>query len=106
MTDASEPEELVCSCCGRGVSPRENVWRGEVPSPGDLGTGLCRDCGGDPDANDPKKRLGFAVRAFVDARIPLVVSRLSEKNRLRFLSLDDEAQAAFIFRCVEKGYIT
>lgn len=83
----------------------ENVWRHEVPYPGDLGTGLCRACGGDPEAKEPRKRLGYATTIFVDARIPLVAQRLSEANRKHFLSLEYEKQAEFVFRCVAKGYL-
>ncbi len=96
---------MACSCCGYAVSARDNVWRDEVPYPGDHGTGLCRACGGDPEAKEPQRRLGYATTIFVDARIPLVAQCLSEANRRRFLSLEYEKQAEFVFRCVAKGYL-
>lgn len=106
MNGASAPEDgLVCSCCARSVSPSENVWRHEVPYPGDFGTGLCLECGGDRDARDPRKKLGRIVCEFVDARIPLVALLLSEENRVHFQSLEYERQADFVLRCVEKGRI-
>ena len=105
MTDADSEEDVVCSCCGHAIAQAENVWRHEVPYPGDLGTGLCLECGGDPDAKDPRKRLGHAVCTFVDARIPLVTLRLSEKHRQDFLSRDYEWQANFVLRLVEKGLL-
>lgn len=105
MSDVGEEGDVICSCCGATTSARENVWRHEVPYPGDLGFGLCLDCGGDPDAKDPRKRLGRTIAIFVDARVPLVALLLSEENRRHFLSLPYEEQAGFVFRCVEKGYL-
>lgn len=99
--------DIVCSCCGGALrdNGRENVWHGEVPYPGDLGTGLCRDCGGDPDAKCPRKRLGFAVCCFVDARIPRVAEALSYWNRVHFLALTYEEQAEIILRLVARGVL-
>src|SRR5579872_5576944 len=105
MTDAEREDDLVCSCCGHMIAQAENVWRHEVPYPGDLGTGLCLECGGDPDAKDLRKRLRHAVCTFVDARIPLVALLLSEKHRRDFLSRDYEWQANFVLRCVERGHL-
>lgn len=103
--DQDIKEDVVCPCCGHMVAQAENVWRHEVPYPGDLGTGLCVACGGDPDAKDPRKRLGHAVCTFVDARIPLVALLLSEEHRRHFLSLEYERQADFVLRCVERGHL-
>jgi hypothetical protein len=101
----AEKEDVVCSCCGCSVSADENVWQGEVPYPGDLGTGLCRACGGDPEAKDARKRLGHATCVFVDARIPLIALLLSEEHRKHFVTLEYEKQAEFVLRCVKKGYL-
>lgn len=109
MTDR-EPSQgnVICSCCGAIVADTaaENVEHGQLPSPGDRGTGICRDCGGDPEAETPRQRLGFAVTAFVDARIPFVAERLSRDNRQRFFAMPYEEQAEFILRLVAKGVIT
>jgi hypothetical protein len=105
VSGAESEDAVVCSCCARAIAQAENIWRHEVPYPGDFGTGLCLECGGDPDAKDPRKRLGHAVCTFVDARIPLVALLLSEENRKHFLSLPYEEQAGFVFRCVEKGHL-
>ena len=102
----SDDNDLVCSCCGHGVSKKDNVWLHAVPYPGDLGTGLCRACGGDPDAKDIRKLLGFAMTTFVDARIPLVAALLSEQNRPRFLALPYEEQVNFVLYCVRRGFLT
>ncbi len=101
-------EDVIYSCCGASIAnnARENAWHGEVPYPGDTGTGMCRMCGGDPEAKSPRQRLGFAVTCFVDARIPFVAERLSRENRKRFFAMPYEEQAEFIFRLVAKGAIT
>jgi len=100
--------ELVCTCCGTSIkdNAKENAWHGETPYPGDAGTGMCRKCGGDPEAKSPRARLGFAVTMFVDARIPFVAERLSKNNRRHFFSMPYEDQAAFVMRLVEKGLVT
>lgn len=104
---SSPPAFLTCTCCGRAIldTAAENVWDGEVPYPGDLGTGLCRGCGGDPDAEDPRERLGFAVTAFVDARIPIVAARLSPKNCGHFLVLPYEEQVRMVLTLVARGLL-
>jgi len=105
-----EPDDgcVVCTCCGASIKDdaTENVWHGERPYPGDAGTGMCRNCGGDPEAPEPRKRLGFAVTTFVDARIPFVAERLSRNNRQHFFGMPYEDQAEFIFRLVKKGLVT
>lgn len=100
-------EDVVCSCCGEVVAdtPNENVWHGIFPSPGDTGTGLCRTCGGDPDAKDPRARLGFAACCFVEARIPVLVQGLKPANRNRFLAMPFERQARIIFTLVGRGLL-
>ena len=105
---AAHDADLVCTCCGASIKDdtKENVWHGEVPYPGDAATGMCRSCGGDPEAQEPRKRLGFAVTTFVDARIPFVAEHLSRNNRQRFFAMPYEDQAEFILRLVGKGVIT
>lgn len=108
--NAGEPMEgdLVCTCCGVSLkdNAKENAWHGERPYPGDAGTGMCRKCGGDPEARSPRERLGFATTTFVDARIPFVAERLSRDNRQRFFAMPYEEQAKFVLLLVEKGFIT
>lgn len=98
---------IVCSCCGDGIEDNatENVWHGHSPYPGDHGTGLCRGCGGDPDATEARARLGFALCTFVDARVPFLARRLSEENRKRFLALPYEEQANAVVRLVARGVL-
>ena len=104
---AAQDADLVCSCCGATIANNlaENAWYGEVPYPGDTGTGLCWTCGGDPEAKSQRERLGSVVTAFVDARIQLVAERLSKDNRQRFFAMSYEDQADLIMRLVEKGVI-
>lgn len=110
MSDESSktPSDVACSCCGATILDNvvENVWHGVEPYPGDFGTGMCRACGGDPDATDPRKRLGFALCLFVDARIPIVAKRLSERNRARFRAMDYEHQAHVVLELVARGALT
>ena len=109
MSDStSGPSDVVCSCCGRTIldTAAENVWHDLKPYPGDFGTGMCRACGGDPEANDPRERLGFALCVFVDVRIPIVAKRLSERNRERFLAMDYELKATFVLELVARGHLT
>jgi len=107
MTDA-HAADLVCTCCGASIEDdaEENVWHGLSPYPGDLGTGMCRACGGDAEAESPRERLGFATTCFVDARISLVGERLSRNNRQRFFAMPYEEQAEFILHLAKKGRIT
>lgn len=100
-------DDVFCSCCGKDIAdtPRENVWHGIVPYPGDVGTGFCRSCGGDPEAKNPRARLGFAVCCFVDARLPVLEQALNPKNRRRFLAMTYEEQARIIFKLVERGLL-
>jgi hypothetical protein len=91
-------DDVFCSCCGKDIAdtPKENVWHGVVPYPGDAGTGFCRSCGGD---------LGFAACCFVDARIPVLEQALNPENKRRFLAMTYEEQARIIFKLVERGLL-
>jgi hypothetical protein len=102
------PAVLRCDCCGIAIADTEedNAWYGEVPYPGEAGTGLCRECGGDPHADDTRKRIGFVVATFVDARIAIVAARLSETNREEFLSADYEKQVRVVLRLVARGALS
>ncbi len=108
MSAESLHDDLVCTCCGMSIqdNAKENAWYGEKPYPGDTGTGMCRKCGGDPEAKEPRARLGFSTTCFVDARIPFVAERLSRDNRQRFFAMPYEEQANFVLHLVGKGVIT
>ena len=107
MGGESRDALVVCTCCGASIQDdaKENVWHGLTPYPGDAGTGMCRGCGGDAEAKEPRARLGFATTCFVDARIPLVGERLSRNNRQRFFSMPYEDQADFVLHLAKKGLI-
>ncbi len=100
-------EAIACGCCGRTIAhtPAENAYYGREPYPADLGVGLCRACGGDPDAQDVRERFGWALCTVVDVRIPLVAQRLSHAKRVRFLELPYEGQAVFVLRLMERGLL-
>ena len=114
------PELLVCSTCGNGVldTPEGNVSHGEVPSPHDTGYGLCRSCGGDPNGADEliaagadeeratRRRIGWAMAMFVDARIPLLAEKLRPDLRAKLEAMTYARKVDVICRMVERGYMT
>lgn len=100
---------VTCDCCGKGIedTPEENVWHGVIPYPGDLDlTGMCLDCGGDPEARAVRKRMGWVLTCFVDARIPIVRDALSPANRVSFEKMNYEQKASVVTRMVRKGLLT
>lgn len=101
------PELLSCSFCGGLLrdTAEENLAHGIAPSPFDEGRGLCRRCGGDPDAKTPEGRVGDAMLMFVRARVRVVAERLSSKHRVKFLAMPLEEQARVIVGLVERGTI-
>lgn len=102
------PETLTCDCCGCGVedTPEANAWHGVLPYPGDIDhIGMCRDCGGDPEARTTRRRLGWAMCTFVDARIPILEARLSAANSARFKAMTYEKKATIVLGMVGKGLI-
>lgn len=102
------PEHLACDFCGKGIedTPEENAWHGVIPYPGDIQhTGMCLGCGGDPVARAVRKRLGWAMTTFVDARIPIICDALYPANRASFEKMDYEGKASVVARMVEKGLI-
>ena len=103
-------EWIVCSCCGASIrnTAEENVGFGEVPYPHDQGTGMCRNCGGDDriDAEtDFKRRIGWAMCVFFEARFDLFRTRLSETNRAKWDALSYEKRCNAIARAVHKGLL-
>ena len=107
MGTQSEHEWVTCSCCGRAMqdTPRANVSFDETPYPHDCGYGLCVECGGDVKAKNARKRLGWAACAFYDARIAMLLERLSDTNRARFKAMSYERKCAVVAGLVEKGTI-
>jgi hypothetical protein len=102
------PEALTCDFCGQGIldTPEDNCWHGVLPYPGDIDhTGMCRACGGDPTAGTVRKKLGWAMTCFVDARIPIIRNALSPANRASFEKMDYEGKANVVTRMVAKGVI-
>jgi hypothetical protein len=108
---------VICSCCG-GVILRaeDNV---AVPGEHDIGYGMCRSCGGDPDAPDPepgdsaaveekksRAQMGAGLCMFIDARIPIIEPKLSDKNRAHFATLPYWKKAVFVMKLVEDGDLT
>ena len=100
-----EVDILTCTCCGGGVpdTAEHNVSHGDRPYPHDKDVGLCRDCGGDPEAKTVRKRMGWAAVTFFDARIAILYERLSEKNRAHFKTMTYAQKVGVITRLVEKG---
>ncbi len=101
-------EALSCDYCGKGIedTPEENAWHGVTPYPGDMpNTGMCLACGGDPEARTTRKRMGWALVSFVDARIPIIRDALSSANRASFEKMTYEQKANVVTRMVARGVI-
>lgn len=98
---------LICSCCGKGVpdSEEHNVSFRMVPYPHDNGRGMCTECGGDKNATDIKKRLGFAMCAFCEARFDVVRSSLSAEKQIIWDESSYEQKCLFINKIIEKGIL-
>ena len=101
-------ESLSCDFCGKGIedTPEQNAWHGAIPYPGDIQhTGLCLECGGDPEARAIRKRMGWALVSFVYARIPIVRDALKPGNRATFVAMSFEQKANVVTRMVARGII-
>ncbi len=98
---------LVCSCCGAGVHDtlHENVSHGKEPYPHDVGFGLCRRCGGDPNASDLWERMGWAAETFYKTRFGLIRDALRGEQREQFDGLPLEKKVALVTRLVKRGVI-
>lgn len=101
------PDTLSCTFCGGllGNNAKENVVHDHEPNPFDEGVGLCRRCGGDPEAKTPEERVGYAMAALVRARVPLIAKRLSPKNRARFLAMPLDNQWQIVAGLLERGVL-
>lgn len=122
-TQASESEKLgggfiTCSCCGQMIRDNaiENRHYGKVPYPDDTGFGMCRGCGGDPKAESVKKKLGWAMCAFYEARFPVIRKKLVEIEEAKPVAerkgiVEKWDNMAYLKRCgvvvrfVEKGWM-
>lgn len=98
---------LDCSCCGGMVAnnAEENVYHGVEPYPSDKGYGMCRDCGGDPEASTDKAKMGWAMRCFVEARFNVVRSNLQPHNQNHWDGLTYTEKAGMVVTMVERGVI-
>lgn len=99
---------LICLCCGKDVPDDEehNSSSGIVPYPHDDGCGMCIECGGDKNATDIKKYLGWAVCTFYEARFDVARNNLSTENQKKWDGFSYEKKCSFIGRLVKKGIIT
>lgn len=98
---------LTCSCCGAFVAndASENASHGESPYPHDKGYGMCLSCGGDPNAEDVKDRMGFAKRVFFEARFDTIRKNLRPANQADWDERDYETKCSLVVAAVEKGLI-
>jgi hypothetical protein len=94
---------VKCSCCGELIrnSPEENNDFGQNSY--DEGFGMCFRCGGDPNSEDFRTRLGWGGQLFFDARIKEVREWLNPKNRAKFDVMDYELQVALVSRLIGRG---
>ncbi|MDP2607247.1 MAG: hypothetical protein Q8S00_32320 [Deltaproteobacteria bacterium] len=113
-----EPQDYVrCTCCGIDVRnvPGENVYL-NLPDgnsyPSDDGYGMCIACGGDPsaDVNDTseaniRKRLGYGMIVFYNARIEIMERALNPENAALFKKLDYASKISLVIKAVEDGLI-
>jgi hypothetical protein len=111
----SDDAIVSCSCCGRGIrdNAEENCdfnTRGQ-----DQGFGMCRECGGeDPgtwgDASkmteeEFKKKQGWALTTFYDARMEPFRSRLNAKNQATWDTLPYWKKCYLLENAVKDGLI-
>jgi len=93
-----ERELLICSCCGK-------YYKGYYDGTCDTGYGYCKNCGGDPESKDIKKQMGWGMRAYCEARFPILREALNEKNRKKFDECSYEKKCYLVLNAVEKGYL-
>ena len=83
-----------CVSCGRPVSAGVRAV-----------DAMCLECGGDPKDAAIRKRMGWALTTFVDARIPIIRDALSPMNRASFERMTYEQKANVVTRMVARGVI-
>lgn len=104
----AECDSMVqCGCCGEWIkdTPEENVHHGMVPYPDDVGFGECKACGGDPESKDVKKKMGWAMVMFCEARFDTIRKSLNENNRKKWDECSWEKKCLIVLSFVEKGYM-
>lgn len=96
---------LNCGCCGELIrhTPEENAHFGIEPYPDDRGYGMCRACGGNPNAADFREQLGWAGRTFFEARFEVLRDALSDGNRAKFDGMSYRQKVSVITRLIENG---
>lgn len=97
---------LTCSCCGTMIedSPEQNTDFGKQPNPHDTGFGMCPDCGGDKNAADVKKKLGWAACSFYEARFPILRKALTKPELIEKWEKSSYLQKCnWIGKMIEKG---
>jgi len=94
-----EKQLLTCSCCGK-------LFEGVQDPADEIGFGMCPECGGDPEAKDFKKKIGWAGQVICEARFDIIRKNLSPKNRQRWDKLSYKKKCLFVFKAMEKGIIT
>jgi len=110
---------VLCSCCGAYVenTPQHNVsLHGDAGDsyPHDDGYGECTSCGGDPsvpysdDITEAqlRRRMGWGMTCFVDARIARLRETMNPANVARLDTMEYSGQVAIVLRMVERGIIT
>jgi hypothetical protein len=103
---------LTCTCCGKGLpdTPEANVSHAEVPYPHDTGFGLCRQGGGDPNADmttedGVRKRMGWQMTAFCEARFDVVRKHLKPEQQAKWDGLSYAKKCAVVLGLVREGAI-
>jgi len=114
-----QPEWLTCSCCGEPVldTSEENVAHGEKPYPCDTGFAHCTNCFGDrtttlPPPTAPKKReravkrkLGWAMACFFEARFDIVRAKLNPEQQAKWDGFSYEQKCTMVASFVKKGWM-
>ena len=100
-----EEAYVACSCCGKLIenSKEQNASFGEEPYPHDQGFGMCFECGGDPNSDDFRTKLGWAGQTFFDTRIRIVRKHLHPRNLARFDAMPYERQVGFVGYLIDSG---
>lgn len=101
---------VTCSCCGHGITDEQNVDHRKIPYPHDEGFGMCIPCGGDSKADIStdegfKKRIGWGMQMFYEARFDLIRNNLNEKNKEKWDKLTYRKKCFIIIDFMEKGII-
>ena len=109
-----EEDTLVaCSCCGKWVEDTEaaNTDFSKVPYPHDVGFGMCKECGGDKSVKDikseegVKKKMGWAMQTFCEARFDVIRKSLKPENRAKWDRCTYAKKVMVVLGFVEKGSI-